>query len=55
MVKDSWVRAQEAYGHYYAGDLAQAIDVAQDAPGDYPHARPEHRPCVAPTRRRFPR
>ena len=30
-VTHSWVRAQEAYGHYYAGDLGQAIDVAQDA------------------------
>jgi tetratricopeptide (TPR) repeat protein len=30
-VTHSWVRAQEAYGHYYAGDLPQAIDVAQDA------------------------
>src|SRR5262245_46647150 len=27
----SWVRAQEAYGHYYAGDLLQAIEVAQHA------------------------
>jgi hypothetical protein len=27
----SWVRAQEAYGHYYSDDLANAIAVAQDA------------------------
>jgi tetratricopeptide (TPR) repeat protein len=27
----SWVRAQEAYGYYYSGDLAGAIAVAQDA------------------------
>lgn len=27
----SWVRAQEAYGHYYSGDLAEAIHVAQHA------------------------
>jgi hypothetical protein len=30
-VTHSWVRAQEAYGHYYAGDVRQAIEVAQDA------------------------
>jgi hypothetical protein len=27
----SWVRAQEAYGHYYSGDLAEAVQVAQHA------------------------
>lgn len=27
----SWVRAQEAYGHYYSGDLLEAIHVAQHA------------------------
>jgi transcriptional regulator with XRE-family HTH domain len=27
----SWVRAQEAYGHYYSGDHLEAIDVAQQA------------------------
>jgi DNA-binding XRE family transcriptional regulator len=27
----SWVRAQEAYGHYYGGDLAEAIHVARHA------------------------
>jgi hypothetical protein len=27
----SWVRAQEAYGHYYSGDLTEAIHVAQHA------------------------
>lgn len=27
----SWVRAQEAYGHYYSGDLAEALHVAQHA------------------------
>jgi transcriptional regulator with XRE-family HTH domain len=27
----SWVRAQEAYGHYYSGDLPQAINIARHA------------------------
>jgi tetratricopeptide (TPR) repeat protein len=27
----SWVLAQEAYGHYYSGDLLEAIDVARHA------------------------
>jgi DNA-binding XRE family transcriptional regulator/tetratricopeptide (TPR) repeat protein len=27
----SWVRAQEAYGHYYSGDFTEAIYVAQHA------------------------
>lgn len=27
----SWVRAHEAYGHYYAGDLTYAVDVARHA------------------------
>jgi tetratricopeptide (TPR) repeat protein len=27
----SWVLAQEAYGHYYSGDLREAIDIAQHA------------------------
>jgi tetratricopeptide (TPR) repeat protein len=27
----AWVRAQEAYGHYYSGDLNEAIDVARHA------------------------
>jgi hypothetical protein len=27
----SWVRAQEAYGHYYSGDLFEAVQVAQHA------------------------
>jgi hypothetical protein len=27
----SWVRAQEAYGHYYSGNLTGAIHVAQHA------------------------
>jgi hypothetical protein len=27
----SWVLAQEAYGHFYSGDLGQAIEVAQHA------------------------
>lgn len=27
----SWVRAQEAYGHYYSGDLLEAVQVAQHA------------------------
>ncbi len=27
----SWVRAQEAYGHYYSGDLTEAVHVAQHA------------------------
>jgi hypothetical protein len=30
-VTQSWVRAHEAYGHYYAGDLHSAIRVAADA------------------------
>jgi tetratricopeptide (TPR) repeat protein len=37
----SWVRAQEAYGHYYAGDLVHAIEVARDA-----QAFAGHAPCV---------
>ncbi len=27
----SWVRAQKAYGHYYSGDLFEAVQVAQHA------------------------
>jgi tetratricopeptide (TPR) repeat protein len=27
----SWVLAQEAYGHYYSGDIAEALDVARHA------------------------
>ena len=27
----SWVRAQEAYGHYYSGSLTEAVHVAQHA------------------------
>lgn len=27
----SWILAQEAYGHFYTGDLVQAVAVAQDA------------------------
>jgi len=27
----SWVLAQEAYGHYYSGDLLEAVDVARHA------------------------
>ncbi|MCA1671177.1 MAG: hypothetical protein LC799_02860 [Actinobacteria bacterium] len=27
----AWVRAQEAYGHFYCGDLVGAVDVAQRA------------------------
>jgi tetratricopeptide (TPR) repeat protein len=27
----AWVRAQEAYGHYYSGDLNEAVDVARHA------------------------
>jgi tetratricopeptide (TPR) repeat protein len=27
----SWVRAQEAYGHYYSGDYSAAIDIARHA------------------------
>ena len=30
-VTHSWVLAQEAYGHYYSGDLMEAIDVAEQA------------------------
>jgi tetratricopeptide (TPR) repeat protein len=29
----SWTLAQEAYGHFYSGDLTEAIDVAQQAQG----------------------
>lgn len=35
----SWVLAQEAYGHYYAGDLAEAADVARHAQ-DLANSRP---------------
>lgn len=38
-VTQSWVLAQEAYGHYYSGDIGEAIDVARHAqavPGDVP-------------------
>ena len=35
----SWVLAQEAYGHYYAGDLAEAADAARHAQ-DLAHSRP---------------
>jgi hypothetical protein len=35
----SWVLAQEAYGHYYAGDLAEAADVARHAQ-DIAHSSP---------------
>jgi len=31
LLTHSWVRAQEAYGHYYSGDLLGAIGVAQHA------------------------
>jgi hypothetical protein len=37
----SWVRAQEAYGHYYCGDLLEAIRVAQHA-----QALSGRAPCV---------
>ncbi|GAA1883835.1 hypothetical protein [Asanoa iriomotensis] len=30
-VTQSWILAQEAYGHFYSGDLAEAIDVAKQA------------------------
>lgn len=30
-VTHSWVLAQEAYGHYYSGDLIEAVDVARHA------------------------
>ncbi|MGP4030043.1 hypothetical protein [Actinomadura sp. 3N407] len=30
-VTRSWVLAQEAYGHFYTGDLAEAVVVARDA------------------------
>lgn len=40
-VTHSWVLAQEAYGHYYSGDMLEAVDVAR-------HARElvTARPCV---------
>ncbi|MGH3738144.1 MAG: helix-turn-helix domain-containing protein [Micromonosporaceae bacterium] len=37
----SWVLAQEAYGHYYSGDILEAIEVAQGA-----MALPGERACV---------
>jgi transcriptional regulator with XRE-family HTH domain len=37
----SWVLAQEAYGHYYSGDLIEAVDVAQHA-----QAIVSESPCV---------
>lgn len=37
----SWVRAQEAYGHYYSGNLMDAIEVAR-----YAQELVEARPCV---------
>lgn len=40
-VTHSWVLAQEAYGHYYSGDLTDAIDVAGHAQDLVPNA-----PCV---------
>jgi tetratricopeptide (TPR) repeat protein len=30
-VTHSWVLAQEAYGHYYSGDMLEAVDVARHA------------------------
>lgn len=37
----SWVRAQEAYGYYYSGDLGEAVAVAQHA-----QALAGRTPCV---------
>ena len=37
----SWVRAQEAYAHYYSGSLSAAISVAEEA-----QAIAARRPCV---------
>jgi tetratricopeptide (TPR) repeat protein len=37
----SWVLAQEAYGHYYSGDLYEAVDVARHA-----QALVHSTPCV---------
>lgn len=34
----SWVLAQEAYGHYYSGDLAEAVNVAQHAQAVVPNS-----------------
>jgi len=34
----SWVLAQEAYGHYYSGDLTEAVTVAQHAQAVVPTA-----------------
>jgi hypothetical protein len=31
LLTHSWVRAQEAYGHYYSGDLPEAVQVARHA------------------------
>jgi len=35
----SWVLAQESYGHFYSGDLAEAVSVAQHAQAVVPAAR----------------
>ena len=40
-VTHSWVLAQEAYGHYYSGDLSDAIDVA-----GYAQDLVRNAPCV---------
>ncbi|PZS28794.1 MAG: hypothetical protein DLM59_14015 [Pseudonocardiales bacterium] len=40
-VLHSWVLAQEAYGHYYSGDLQEAVDVACHAQALVPRT-----PCV---------
>jgi tetratricopeptide (TPR) repeat protein len=37
----SWVRAHEAYGHYYSGDFARAVEVARHA-----QELGETQPCV---------
>jgi hypothetical protein len=37
-VTHSWILAQEAYGHYYSGDLLEAVDVARFHEGNaYTH------------------
>jgi tetratricopeptide (TPR) repeat protein len=40
-VVHSWILAQEAYGHYYSGDMLEAVDVAKHAQELVPTS-----PCV---------
>jgi hypothetical protein len=40
-VVHSWILSQEAYGHYYSGDMIEAVDVAKHAQELVPTS-----PCV---------